>query len=46
MNELLEGGELNERILASGKISENIAAEYMKQILAGVAYCHKNDIIN
>ena len=44
--EYLTGGELFDYILKSKNISEAIAANFMKQILSGVAYCHKNNIVH
>ncbi len=46
ITEYLEGGELFEKLEISKVISESIAAEYMKQLLSAVAYCHEKSIIH
>lgn len=42
--ELASGGELFDRIKLDCGINEDNARYYMKQLLSGVAYCHKNGI--
>lgn len=44
--ELCDGGELFERIVKMGKISEAIAAKYMEDIIKTVAYCHGIGIVH
>ena len=38
--ELVEGGELFDRIVAEGRLSEENARFYFKQLMVGMAYCH------
>jgi 5'-AMP-activated protein kinase catalytic alpha subunit len=40
--EYIEGGELFELISSRGRIQEDEARFYFKQILAGLNYCHQN----
>lgn len=40
------GGELFDRILEVQHFSEQQAAEYMRQILSAVAYCHSKNIVH
>jgi calcium-dependent protein kinase len=42
----LSGGELFERIKAMTYFSEKKAAEFMKQILSAVVYCHEQKIVH
>eukprot|EP00820_Chromera_velia_P024332 Cvel_32861.t1-p1 / transcript=Cvel_32861.t1 / gene=Cvel_32861 / organism=Chromera_velia_CCMP2878 / gene_product=Calcium-dependent protein kinase 2, putative / transcript_product=Calcium-dependent protein kinase 2, putative / location=Cvel_scaffold5206:3376-5449(+) / protein_length=404 / sequence_SO=supercontig / SO=protein_coding / is_pseudo=false len=44
--EYCAGGELFDRLLASGSFSELDACRLMNQILAGVAYCHKLRVVH
>jgi calcium-dependent protein kinase len=44
--EHVAGGELFDFIVQSKHLSESIAAEFMRQILSAVAYCHKNNIVH
>lgn len=46
MTELCTGGELFDRILESGRLNEDDAANIMKQVLSAVFYCHKNNIVH
>jgi calcium-dependent protein kinase len=46
VTELCMGGELFDRILESGRLNEDDAANIMKQILSAVFYCHKNNIVH
>ena len=41
VTEYLSGGELFERIKAMTYFSEKKAAEFMRQILSAVVYCHE-----
>ena len=44
ITELCNGGELFDRIISHGSFSEAMAANYMKQILSVVLYCHERHI--
>lgn len=44
VTEYCEGGTLFERIIRNKKISENIARDYVKQILSGLCYCHNKGV--
>ena len=44
ITEYCSGGELFERILSQGSISEATAAEYMRQIFSILSYLHENRI--
>jgi len=44
--EFCTGGELFDRIQAMHSFTEKIAAEYMKQILSAVVYCHSKGIVH
>ena len=46
VTELCKGGELFERIVASRTFSENIAANYMYQILSGLIHIHMSGFIH
>ena len=46
ITELCNGGELFDRIISHGSFSEAVAANYMKQILSVVAYCHDRNIVH
>jgi calcium-dependent protein kinase len=46
VTEILKGGELFEFIVASGQVTEKIAAHFMRQILFAVNYCHKRGIVH
>ena len=38
--ELITGGELFDKIVSAGKLSEDQARVYFQQLVAGVEYCH------
>ena len=40
MTELVQGGELFDKIADLKKFDENMAAEIIQQVLDAVAYCH------
>lgn len=44
--EYCSGGELFTRISTEGSISESQAAEYIRQVLSVVAYCHARGIVH
>jgi calcium-dependent protein kinase len=44
--EYVSGGELFDYIIKSRHLSEAISANFMKQILTAVSYCHKNNIVH
>ena len=44
--ELAEGGDLYERIISKGKISENQCKVVMKQLFEVLKYLHKNNILH
>lgn len=46
VTELCEGGELFDRITKSRVFAEAIAADYMKQILSCLVYCHDRHIVH
>jgi len=47
VTEYLDGGELFERIVSDDfKLTESDACEFMKQILLGVEYLHKNNVVH
>jgi calcium-dependent protein kinase len=46
VTELCEGGELFDYIMEEGFITEQIAAEIMKQILGAIVFCHANNIVH
>ncbi|CAK83286.1 unnamed protein product (macronuclear) [Paramecium tetraurelia] len=46
ITEYLEGGELLQRISEYKTFTEKIAAEFLKQILSAVMYCHERKIVH
>ena len=44
--EYVAGGELLDFIIKSKMLSEAIAANFMRQILSAVAYCHEHNIVH
>ena len=46
VTEYVPGGELFDFIIKSKMLSENIAANFLKQILSAVAYCHEHNIVH
>ncbi len=44
--ELLTGGELLKKLYEHGRVPEEKAVEYVRQILSGVAYCHSRQIMH
>jgi 5'-AMP-activated protein kinase catalytic alpha subunit len=42
VTEYISGGDLYDVIASKGKLPENEAKPYFKQIVAGVDYCHRN----
>lgn len=46
VTELCTGGELFDKIVSQGHISENEAASYMYQLLSALSYCYKNGIVH
>ena len=46
VTEYVAGGELFDFIIKSKMLSESIAANFMKQILSAVAYCHDHNIVH
>jgi len=44
--ELLTGGELLKKLYENGRVPEERAVEYVRQILSGVAYCHSKQIMH
>ena len=40
------GGELFDKIKSMTHFTEKMAADYMKQILSAVVYCHQNNIVH
>jgi calcium-dependent protein kinase len=46
VTEYVGGGELFDFIIKSKMLSESIAANFMKQILSAVAYCHQQNIVH
>lgn len=42
--EYIEGGELFDYLVAKGRLEENEAIKYFRQIIHGVDYCHKFNI--
>lgn len=46
VTEYCSGGELFDRIVKAGSLSEKKAAGVMNQILLAINYCHKHDIVH
>nr|AAC13355.1 calcium-dependent protein kinase-b [Paramecium tetraurelia] len=46
VTEYLEGGELFQKITDMKHFSEKMAADIMKQILAGVVHCHEKKVVH
>lgn len=46
VSEYCQGGELFERIRQHKKFSENLIAQYIKQIISAISYCHKHGIVH
>jgi calcium-dependent protein kinase len=46
ITEFCEGGELFDKIVEKGMLSENEAAQIMKQLLSAVNYIHLNNIVH
>ncbi|KAM3131260.1 hypothetical protein pb186bvf_016578 [Paramecium bursaria] len=46
ITEFCEGGELFDRLSAERVFTEKNAAEYMKQLLSAVSYCHEKGIVH
>jgi len=46
VTELLTGGELFDRILQNGHLTEQGAASIMRQVLSAVAYCHRFGVVH
>lgn len=46
ITEYCSGGELFDRVIANGFLSEAVAAEYMKQILSVLVYCHDRCVVH
>lgn len=46
ITEYLEGGELFQKITDLKSFSEKMAADFMKQILSAVMYCHERKIVH
>jgi calcium-dependent protein kinase len=46
VTEYFSGGELFDFIIKSKMLSESIAANFLKQILSAVAYCHDHNIVH
>lgn len=46
VTEFAAGGEIFDHLVEHGRMSENQAAKTFSQILAAVAYCHKNNIVH
>lgn len=42
--DLCEGGELFDRVARGGGLGEDLARYYFKQIVAGLAYCHEQQV--
>lgn len=42
--ELITGGELFDKIVSAGKLSEDQARVYFQQLVAGVEYCHSKGV--
>mmetsp|Transcript_22576 Transcript_22576/g.22326 ORF Transcript_22576/g.22326 Transcript_22576/m.22326 type:complete len:469 (+) Transcript_22576:13-1419(+) len=46
ITELCTGGELFDRIINNGSLSEAVAAEYIRQVLSVIAYCHERGVVH
>ncbi len=44
--EYCEGGSLKETITKYGKLTENLAAKYIQQVLCGLSYLHEQGVIH
>lgn len=46
ITEYLSGGQLFEKLVASEMITEKLAAKYLNDIVLGLNYCHRNNVIH
>lgn len=46
ITEYCSGGELFDKIKSLTHFTERMAAEYMKQLLSAIFYCHQNKIVH
>lgn len=46
ISEYCSGGELFDKILSLTSFSEKLAAEYIKQVLSAIYYCHERHIVH
>jgi calcium-dependent protein kinase len=46
VTELCTGGEIFDKIISHGTLSEELAANYMRQILSCLVYCHDRNIVH
>lgn len=44
MLELIQGGELFDKIVSAGRFDEDTARYYFRQLIDGVAYCHSQGV--
>lgn len=44
--ELVNGGELFDRVSKSGRLSENLCRRYFQQLVAAVGYCHSRGVFH
>lgn len=46
VTELWEGGELFDYLMELGSVTENVAADIMKQLLSAIRFCHDKNIVH
>lgn len=44
--EYVEGGQMLDYIISHGRLKENVARRFFRQLLSAVSYCHRNGIVH